>query len=161
MGEKATSNCVRTQTCFMMVGHHMQTPERKAFVPRRKPIPVEVVVGDSPAAWRNLGFRVEPDGTVRFGEILLRLVGGPRRGLLAWSLSEYQAIDGTTQLDGIPTEATAQWQLQGPPSAPHPNGITGLDCLVIRTPDWKRTVEVFSQHLASWGAPHHTNVIRK
>lgn len=105
---------------------------------------VEVTVGDSPDAWRQVGFTVDDGGVCQVGAVRLRLAGaGPDRGILSWSLAGC-AIGG--DIDGLPTVDAGG---QGAPLAPaedttvdppaHPNGVVGIDHLVVMTPDLDRT----------------------
>ena len=81
----------------------------------------ELEIADEPAAWRALGFEVE-DGICRVSSVRLRLVGkGPRRGIVGWKLG-----DGDPEAGGAPL---------------HPNGVAGIDHVVLLSPDLDRTVE--------------------
>lgn len=89
-----------------------------------------LTIGDTPDAWAQAGFAVTGD---RFavGGVTVRLVGADgRRGILGWMLDPPGATtDGLAQLDvGAP-----------PPTAPHPNGVTALDHVVVRSDDLERT----------------------
>ena len=98
---------------------------------------VGLTVGDRPDAWRALGFAVEDD---RFtvGGVTVRLVGDAgARGLLAWSLDPSLDHD----VDGLahgcapdPVEERA-----------HPNGVTGLDHVVVGTPHVARTLAALGE----------------
>lgn len=118
---------------------------------------VEVTVGDDPHAWSAVGFAVDDDGASRVGGVRIRLVGaGGGRGLLGWTLAG-DPLDGgdVHDVDGLPTTVTttavsviddgavattAGGPGRGrPESAAHPNGATGLDHLVVVTPDLDRT----------------------
>lgn len=105
---------------------------------------VELVVADPPEAWAAAGFEVDGD-LVRVGSTLLRLVGrgaGDSGGVTGWKLA---GVDGTGLagglLGGLPTEVVDD---PGPhhPSGhvAHPNGVTGLDHVVVLTPDLDRTI---------------------
>lgn len=117
----------------------------------------EIVVGDPPEAWRAAGFAVDDDGTCRIGDVRVRLVGtGSGRHILGWRLGgiDPAGLDGagrpapadavdaaggplpTTTLDGLPTAVSAD----GPAEpAEHPNGVLGIDHVVVLTPDTDRT----------------------
>jgi hypothetical protein len=82
-------------------------------------------VADPAEAWADLGFTVEGDAC-RVGDVVHRL-GVEGKGVRAWSL------DG---VDGLRTTAPAP-EVGG---TDHPNGVTGLDHLVVSTPDLDRTV---------------------
>lgn len=98
----------------------------------------ELVVADRPEAWEAAGFCVDPDGTCRVGHVRVRLVGsGAGKRIVGWSLRGLPA--GTDDIDGLPTAVSTD-----APCAPaeHPNGVVGLDHLVVLTPDSSRTVAV-------------------
>jgi hypothetical protein len=94
------------------------------------PTIAELVVGDEPSVWRQLGFAVEGDQAT-IGTTTVRLAGGGG-GLRAWSLRDV----ATTDLDGLDTSPAA-----APPAQPaeHPNGALRLDHVVVSTPDLART----------------------
>jgi hypothetical protein len=94
----------------------------------------ELLIADSPDAWRAAGFHVEGDVCV-VGAVRLRLAGpGPARGIVGWSVRGL----GTLDLDGLPTTAS---ESPAPPlaGAHHPNGVSGVDHIVVLTPDIGRT----------------------
>ncbi|MBX3285933.1 MAG: VOC family protein [Actinobacteria bacterium] len=103
---------------------------------------VELVVADPPEAWAGAGFTVAGDA-VLVGATRIRLAG-PRdaHGITGWSLAGIDGgglVDG--HLDGLPTQLADH---PGPahPSGHvvHPNGVTGLDHVVVVTPDLDRTI---------------------
>jgi hypothetical protein len=95
----------------------------------------ELILADSPQAWRACGFAVDGDTCV-VGDVRIRLAGdGAGRGLAGWSLREVAATD----LDGLPTRSSDRQPPDGPASA-HPNGVSALDHVVAITPDLDRTV---------------------
>jgi len=104
----------------------------------------ELLVADSPSAWRAAGFTVEDD-LCRIGSVRVRLVGRERgTGVIGWSLrdvpEEYVGPlpDG---LDGLPTTLS-----QAPPSEPaeHALGVTQLDHIVLASPDLARTIKALA-----------------
>lgn len=116
----------------------------------REPHQLEVVrLGDGPSAWEQLGFRVDRDGpgrdgpgsdgpdrgVVRIGRTDVVLTGGGG-GFLGWHLA------GVGDIEGLGTDTTAD-AATGPagahPDRPHPNGISGIDHVVVRTGDVART----------------------
>ncbi len=94
----------------------------------------ELLVADTPDAWRACGFQLAGDSCV-IGDARIRLVGGEGgKGLTGWSLRDI----GSTELDGLPTVRSDR-----PPPGKHPahfNGVTGLDHVVAVTPALDRTV---------------------
>lgn len=85
----------------------------------------------SPAeAWAECGFTVSGGSTV-IGGVEIRLEGGDG-GISGWVL---RGAD-SEEIDGLPTEGGAP----GPAATEHPNTATGVDHLVVFTPDLKRTI---------------------
>jgi hypothetical protein len=103
----------------------------------------EITLADDPERWEALGFLVS-DGVVQLGGVRVRLagedadpraIGSSRRGILEWSLS------GITrgELDGLPT---TQSNSPPPSTAPeHPNGVLGIDHVVVMSPALDRSVQ--------------------
>lgn len=103
--------------------------------PDREPELAELTINDDPERWRALGFFVDDEGKLDLGGIRLWLGsnGGPR-GIASWSI---RYIDDPGAIDGLPTpEPTLR---HPPPFATHLNGATGLDHVVVTTPDLERT----------------------
>lgn len=120
---------------------------------------VELVVADPPEAWAGAGFTVDGD-LVHLGGVAIRLTGGPDaaggtgRGIRRWTLAglaHAPTVDG--ELDGLPTtfvdlDPTGGATTEAPggpgrgpvPAEAHPNGTTGLDHVVVATPDLARTI---------------------
>ena len=112
----------------------------------RSPL-VEIEIGDDPITWTSLGFTVGDDGVARVGRVGLRLAGADDergRGILGWTLA---AGAPAGDVDGLPTDYAvaadddpgAAGDTSAP--APHPNGVTAIDHLVVLTPDLDRTTE--------------------
>lgn len=94
-------------------------------------------IGGEPEQWRELGFAVSDDGVVMVGPIRIELLPSAKPGRIAsW------ALDGASPnlIDGL---ATDQARRSGPGLA-HPNGITGIDHIVVLTPSLERTTEAFA-----------------
>jgi hypothetical protein len=94
----------------------------------------ELVCGDDPSAWRALGFAVSGDGACSLGPLTLRLRGGGG-GVTSWVLG---GEAGPEAIDGIATSWRAGDLPDGSP--PHPNGVTGVDHVVVLTDSRDRTV---------------------
>lgn len=96
----------------------------------------ELTVADSPGAWSALGFEVGDDTCV-VGAVRIRLAGPDAgRGLTGWSLRGVESAE----LEGL---ATTRSERPPPVAATaHPNGIAGLDHVVVIAPDLDRTVAV-------------------
>jgi hypothetical protein len=131
---------------------------------RDAPTLLEVVVADPTEPWTAAGFRVGADDTVCLGAVAVRLVGrgDQRPGIVGWALSGVDVPDG--HLDGLPTrtgatasstDPTGKVDPGGRPPTPrdsatgagadptpsvHPNGATGIDHVVVSTPDLDRTI---------------------
>jgi hypothetical protein len=87
-------------------------------------------VADPPDRWDALGFEVS-DTQLQLGGIRVNL-GADGRGITGWAI---RGFDETPVIDGLPTAPI-------PPSsmpATHPNGATGIDHVVVVTPDFDRT----------------------
>lgn len=95
----------------------------------------ELTVADGAAAWSAIGFEVDGDVCV-VGDVRIRLVGPDvGKGLVGWSL---RGVDAD-ELDGLPT---TQSDREPPGVQPaHPNGVSGIDHVVVITPALKRTIE--------------------
>jgi hypothetical protein len=94
----------------------------------------ELVLADEPARWSDVGFAVAGD-CLALGRVRLRLAGDDAgEGIVGWSLRGV----ATTQLDGLPT---TQSDAPLPAAAPeHPNGVVGIDHVVVFSPQLDRTV---------------------
>jgi hypothetical protein len=103
----------------------------------REPELAELAVGDRPEAWEALGFRVE-DGNLDLGGIRIRLDEETGSGIVSWSL---RGVNAMGSIDGLLSPVPRV--LRPPPFATHPNGATGLDHVVVSTPDFDRTAEAF------------------
>lgn len=110
-----------------------------------------IVLGDSADAWRRAGFTVEDD-RVRLGSTTIRLTG-TGDGFEGWSL---EGVDGS--IDGLAVAPPAP----AVTPAVHPNGITRIDHVVVRTGDCDRTIDAFldagfdvrgGRSTTSYGAP--------
>lgn len=112
------------------------------------PFPVRLVVADEPSAWQSAGFSVDGEGVCDFGEVSLQLVGraSGKKGLLSWALAGVPS--GVNEVDGIPTtpvqDVAAKAAVSSPVAAKakHPNGVTGIEQVVLNSPDPGRTVAV-------------------
>jgi len=112
--------------------------------PAAAPRLVELRVADEPEAWRAAGFAVDGD-LVHLGSTAVRLTGRSdlAKGITGWILAGVPD-PGHPDLDGLPTlfQREAPDDEVGPP-VPHPNGVTGLDHIVVFTPDLDRTIAAF------------------
>ncbi|HUF32155.1 MAG TPA: VOC family protein [Acidimicrobiales bacterium] len=97
---------------------------------------VALDIADPSETWRQAGFEVDVDGGCRVGAVRLWLGRAPGgRGVLGWTLAGTEAL---TEVDGLPTTVAPDEEPAVP--AHHPNGVTSVDHVVMRTPDLDRTV---------------------
>jgi hypothetical protein len=97
-------------------------------------------IAEPASVWQDLGFAA-PDGTVWVDNVAHRF-GSPGTRITGWSLWGVDLHVGACAVDGLPTEV-----VEDPPQTAavvHPNGVIGLDHLVITTPDLDRTVDAFA-----------------
>jgi hypothetical protein len=96
-------------------------------------------LGDEPAAWERAGYAVEA-GRVQVGTISLHLAHDPggAGGDVAWAFDPPSA----GSIDGIATYAATA---AAPGETHHPNGVDGLDHVVVATPAMDRTIDAFTQ----------------
>ena len=95
----------------------------------------ELRLGDAPAAWEALGFRVDADAC-RIGAVTLRLEAGDGDGILGWSLRGASSAE----LDGLPTELSAADPAPEPGPVEHPNGALQIDHVVVSSGNLGRTI---------------------
>lgn len=100
---------------------------------------MELTIADAPDLWRDLGFDVDPDGLLDVGGVRVRL-GTDGEGITSWSL---RRISAQGEIDGLPTPAPSI--LRPPPFVTQPNGVTGIDHVVVFTPDFDRTAGALAQ----------------
>ncbi|HEX4978911.1 MAG TPA: hypothetical protein VFV35_02490 [Acidimicrobiales bacterium] len=97
-------------------------------------MPAEIaalLIGDPPDVWSALGFVVD-DGAVHVSGVR-HILGGASPGISEWSMRGVDASD----IDGLAlTLPVAPAQ----PTPDHPNGVLGLDHLVVGSPDVTRTI---------------------
>ncbi len=99
-----------------------------------------IIVGDDPAAWVAGGFDVD-DGAIAVAAMTVQAVGDGR--VPGWWLcADDPSSTSSADVDGIPTTFTAPNRRTAGTS--HPNGVTGLDHVVIASPDLDRTTETFA-----------------
>jgi hypothetical protein len=101
----------------------------------------ELLIGDEPARWAELGFAVA-DGCCEIGAVRLRFLGGAgERGIRGWTLRDLAGfeIDGPANLDGLPTTASEHPPRSLAPA--HPNGVVAIDHVVAASPSLDRSVQ--------------------
>lgn len=100
------------------------------------------IAGD-PERWRELGFLVDPDGVCLLGATTLKIGGSGHtvadgEGILSWTL---RGALGSGPVDGLNTVRLVQPTAPERPEIAHPNGASGIDHVVVTTPDFERTLE--------------------
>jgi hypothetical protein len=98
------------------------------------PLLEQLSIGADAASWRRAGFNVGERGC-RAGTVRLAL--GEGEGLLGWRLG-----GAPVEIDGLPVAEAAPGE---PDDAPHPNGVTQIDHVVVFTPDLERTTAAFDE----------------
>lgn len=98
-----------------------------------------LAIADPPEYWRALGFTVDNRDRVVLAGVELTL-GGAGRGITGWTLRH--AMSGA-DIDGLATSVTND----APRTAVgvHHNGATGVDHVVIVTPDFDRTAVALAE----------------
>jgi hypothetical protein len=92
----------------------------------------ELVVGDDPGVWKEIGFNVDGD-RCRVGHVEVIFDPSVGKGIRKWTL----VGDGDGDVDGVPTT----WSDDGvEATGAHPNGIFEIDHVVLTSPDIGRTV---------------------
>jgi glyoxalase/bleomycin resistance protein/dioxygenase superfamily protein len=92
----------------------------------------QLAIGADASRWAEAGFAVERGGT-RVGEVALRFTRGD--GIRGWRLEGRD-----DEIDGLPVAPRDEAPKT---EAPHPNGVTQIDHLVVVTSDLERTSEAF------------------
>src|SRR3954468_4360632 len=93
----------------------------------------ELVIGDPPELWEELGFRVDDDAC-QIGTVRVRLDSRVGKRIVSWSL---RGVDHDG-LDGFATQCSAGGERNA--AGPPPNGVTAIDHVVAFSPDLGRTV---------------------
>lgn len=97
-----------------------------------------LVLGDSPAAWRRAGFDVDRAGRFCLGRTQLRCLDVGTPGFVGWRFDD---IAGG--LDGLSRADDGDQLVDTTPTTTHPNGISSIDHVVVRTGDCARTIDAF------------------
>ena len=95
-------------------------------------------IGGEPAQWRELGFEVDAGDAVPVGGVRLELLpAAPRGAIGSWTRAGAAVPDS---VDGLPTEPGARDDT----GVEHPNGVLGIDHVVVFTPSLERTTGAFA-----------------
>lgn len=97
-----------------------------------------LILGDAPDAWRTAGFDVDRSGRLRLGSTEVLCLDLGTAGFVGWALD---GIDGS--LDGLATADSHRADASGHAPSSHPNGISSIDHVVVRTGDCDRTIAAF------------------
>ncbi len=100
------------------------------------PTLTQLAIGDRPDAWERAGFHVV-DERIRIGPVTIVLkpaTEGTSRGIVAWA---FDGVDDDGSIDGLLTLDRPVAGDDDPPA--HPNGVTGVDHVVVMTDDLERT----------------------
>ena len=108
----------------------------------RAPELAELAITDAPERWAALGFTVDEEDNLDLGGVRVRLgsSNGGGTGIVSWSL---RGVNAMGSIDGLASPVPRV--LRPPPFATHPNGATGLDHVVIFTPDFNRTADALKR----------------
>lgn len=98
---------------------------------------VGLELGGDPGPWERLGFHVE-DGAIALGATRLHPTGR-QGGILSWKLAGV----ASNELDGLSTEIVLAPSVDSAAAVAHPNGVTRIDHLVVRSPWFDQTVACF------------------
>jgi hypothetical protein len=98
-----------------------------------------VLLGDTTDLWAELGFTVD-DGSCAVSGVRFVLDGG-EPGVCGWT---FRGLRPVGDLDGAPIRGPVDKEAL--PSPRHPNGVFGLDHVVLATPDLDRTLAVLHEH---------------
>jgi hypothetical protein len=103
-----------------------------------KPALAALDIADPPERWRTLGFTVDDENRIHLGGVELRL-GAHGQGITAWAVTDRDghgstawAVTDGDGLDLLPI-TTLPDAIR---SDHHPNGASGIDHVVITTPDF-------------------------
>ncbi len=88
--------------------------------------------------WRSLGLVVSDDGLIALMGTCVRIVDADPPGIVGWALSGIDPTADGSSVDGL---ATTVVEARGPVFAQHELGASGIDHLVVMTPDLTRTTE--------------------
>ena len=96
-------------------------------------------IGGEPRQWRELGFDVGNDGVAVIGGVRLEVQPSAEPGAIgSWALD---GDDVPGSVDGLVTDAA----IRGGAGAVHPNGVIGIDHVVVFTPSLERTTAAFTE----------------
>jgi hypothetical protein len=104
-----------------------------------RPALTELHIADPPQRWEALGFAVEGEHC-DLGGVRLRL-NAEGQGITQWRI---QDIGPTDNIDGLPT-TNALPSPQPSFLTTHPNTATGIDHVVVVTPDFDRTAQALDE----------------
>jgi hypothetical protein len=96
-------------------------------------------IGGEHRQWRELGFDVGNDGVAVIGGVRLEVQPSAEPGAIgSWALD---GDDVPGSVDGLVTDAA----IRGGAGPVHPNGVIGIDHVVVFTPSLERTTAAFAE----------------
>jgi hypothetical protein len=103
-----------------------------------------LVIGGAPTGWEAIGIHFSKENRCLLADVSLRIDSTLAPGLRAWSISEIDA--STTQIDGITTSlALIAAAPQLTPNLGFSLHVSGVDHVVINTPNLQRTSDALAQ----------------
>lgn len=137
---------------------------------------VSLTVADDASAWTSAGFAVADEAVTIAGtriDLIGRAEQRSERGIRGWTVSGLEAPTGKGAIDGLATTFVAAADDRAEDAldtaTAHANGTTGIDHVVIITPDLDRTLAAFGdvglavrriRETESYGAPMRQAFLR-
>jgi hypothetical protein len=119
------------------MGSNSRLASETSLNPRPELVALEIA--DSVERWEALGFATAA-GQVELGGVRV-VLGAEGTGITRWAI---RGIGEVAAIDGLPTTPAESLPPAGKP-APHPNRATGIDHVVVVTPDFDRTSRALSE----------------
>lgn len=107
---------------------------------RPMPLLASLDVSDPAEIWVDLGFAVSDGVTVVDG--VHHRLDAAGKGIVGWTVWGITLPTGQDHLEGLPT-AVSDGSPPPPLTPAHANGVTGLDHVVVFTPDLSRSISAF------------------
>jgi len=120
-----------------------------------------LLCADAPSVWRAAGFVVDSNNQIDLGTLTIKLVSGNNtakdvkpKGFTSWVWSGISSLDldennGRYSIDGVATHISISEpelnSIKPKEQVQHPNGVTHVDHVVLRSGDLERTKEAFGK----------------
>jgi hypothetical protein len=114
------------------MGNNSRLASETSLSPRPELVALEIA--DSVERWEALGFATAA-GQVELGGVRV-VLGAEGTGITRWAI---RGIGELADIDGLPTTPAEDLVTTAPNAEPHPNGATGIDHVVVVTPNFDRT----------------------